>query len=72
MAALSADVMDAAQEEIRALLRQRRRVPPHEDDTFAIRNQVELLRVQMASSGIMRLLLGLIASVALLVGGMAL
>jgi putative ABC transport system permease protein len=68
-AALSADVMDAAQEEIRALLRQRRRVPPHEDDTFAIRNQVELLRVQMASSGIMRLLLGLIASVALLVGG---
>jgi putative ABC transport system permease protein len=67
--ALSPDLIYQAQDEITALMRQRHRIPPGGEDDFVIRNMLDLLQAQTASSSVMQLLLGAIASVALLVGG---
>ncbi len=61
--------MDAAQEEIRTLLREYQRLEEGEDDTFTIRNQSEITEMATASSRVMTLLLGSIAAVSLIVGG---
>jgi putative ABC transport system permease protein len=63
------DSMAEAEEQIRALLRQRHRLQPHQDDDFTIRNLAEVLQTQEESSRVMTYLLGTIASVSLLVGG---
>jgi len=61
--------MKAVEEKMRDLLRQRQRVQPGADDPFTIRNLTELLQAQEAASRVMTLLLGAVASVSLLVGG---
>jgi putative ABC transport system permease protein len=61
--------MSAAIEEIRDLLRQRHRLQPFQEDDFWIRNLSEMLQAEEESSRILTILLGAIASVSLLVGG---
>jgi len=58
-----------AQEEVQRLLHQRHRIPPGQDDDFSVRNMTDIAAAAEASSKIMTLLLGSIASVSLIVGG---
>jgi putative ABC transport system permease protein len=51
------------------LLRQRHRLQPYQDNDFDVRNLAEMFAVQAASTKTMTVLLGAIASVSLLVGG---
>jgi putative ABC transport system permease protein len=64
-----ASMLKEAENEIRALLRQRHRLLPHQDDDFNTRNLTEVLASQEASSRVLTILLACIASVSLLVGG---
>ncbi|HEU5071468.1 MAG TPA: ABC transporter permease [Verrucomicrobiae bacterium] len=64
--AVSAEAIPKVQEDITALLLDRRR--NHEQD-FTVRNQVELAEMATSTSRIMSVLLGAIASVSLVVGG---
>ena len=61
--------MKGVEERMRELLRQRQRVQPGAEDPFTIRNLTELLQAQEAASRVLTLLLGAVASVSLLVGG---
>jgi putative ABC transport system permease protein len=61
--------MDAAEGQLRDLLRQRHRLQPYQDDDFTVRNLSEILQTQEQSSKVMTTLLAAIASVSLLVGG---
>ena len=61
--------MVEAENQMRALLRQRHRLQPYQDDDFTIRNLSEILQTQEESSKVMTYLLAAIASVSLLVGG---
>ena len=61
--------MGEAEAQIRALLRQRHRLQPYQDDDFWLRNLSEVLQTQEESSRVMTYLLAAIASVSLLVGG---
>ena len=57
------------QQQIIELLRQRHRIMPGRDDDFTVRTQQEIAEMATATSKIMTVLLGAIASVSLLVGG---
>jgi putative ABC transport system permease protein len=61
--------IDLAEKQITQLLRQRHRIPPGEDDDFRVRSQLDIASVAGSTSGIMTVLLGAIASVSLIVGG---
>jgi putative ABC transport system permease protein len=61
--------MKVIEEKMRDLLRQRLRVQPGADEPFTIRNLTEILQAQEAASRVLTLLLGAVASVSLLVGG---
>jgi len=61
--------MEEAVEQVTALLRQRHRLGPAEDNDFTVRNLSEVFAAQEESARTMSLLLGAIASVSLLVGG---
>ncbi|MBT9463151.1 ABC transporter permease [Hydrogenophaga sp.] len=61
--------MKVAEESIKELLRQRKRVQPGADDPFTVRNLTEILQAQEESSRIMTLLLSAVAGVSLIVGG---
>ena len=61
--------MDQAQIEMEALLRERHRTQPGQDDDFSIRNLTEVFAAQETSARVMSILLGAIASVSLIVGG---
>jgi putative ABC transport system permease protein len=67
--AQSEKAVDTAKDEISALLRQRHRIRNGEDDDFTIRTQAEYAETASGAARIMTLLLGGIASVSLLVGG---
>jgi putative ABC transport system permease protein len=69
MQAKSSSQMQAAQDEAKALLRQRHHLSPTEVDDFSIRNLQEIFAAQEASSNIMSLMLAGVASVSLIVGG---
>src|SRR5947209_3840286 len=69
MQATSGAQIQAAQDEARALLRQRHHLQASEDDDFSIRNLQELFAAQEASSSIMAMMLAAVASVSLVVGG---
>ena len=58
-----------AEREVTSLLRQRHRIGNGKENDFSVRNLTEMLEVAEASTRIMSLLLGMIASVSLLVGG---
>jgi putative ABC transport system permease protein len=62
-------MMDAAEEQITALLRQRHKILPGQDDDFTVRSQLDIASVAGSTSGVMTILLGAIASVSLIVGG---
>jgi putative ABC transport system permease protein len=66
---VSSDALEQAQEEIRTLLRESHRLQPGEDDDFMIRNQVEIIEAATQTSKTMTLLLGVVAAVSLVVGG---
>ncbi len=57
------------QQQIIELLRQRHRITPGRDDDFTVRNQQEIADMATAQSKTMTMLLGAIAGVSLLVGG---
>jgi putative ABC transport system permease protein len=61
--------MEAAEEGIRELLRQRHRRQPGADDDFTVRNLSETLAAQEESTRVMTLLLAAVAGVSLIVGG---
>jgi len=61
--------MDQAQQEMEALLRERHRILEGQDDDFTVRNLTEVFAAQESSAQVMSILLGAIASVSLLVGG---
>ena len=61
--------MKEAEEEIAALLRQRHRLQPGQEDDFNVRNLAEVFTAQEESARVMAILLGAIASVSLVVGG---
>ncbi len=65
----SPENIPAAQEEIRSILREKHKLQEGEDDDFTIRNQSELTETFSSTSKTMTLLLGSIAAVSLLVGG---
>src|ERR1700675_3095764 len=69
MQAKSPSQMQEAQEQAQGLLRQRHHLQPAEADDFSIRNMEEIFAAQEASSKIMSLTLGAVASVSLVVGG---
>ena len=56
-------------EQITALLRQRHRIAPTQDNDFTVRSQQEIAEMATATSKILTYLLGAIASVSLIVGG---
>jgi putative ABC transport system permease protein len=59
----------SAQQQITELLRQRHNIRSGRDDDFTVRNQQEIAETATATSRVMTLLLGAIASVSLIVGG---
>jgi putative ABC transport system permease protein len=67
--AKSTEDLAAAEKQVNELLRQRHRIGPKEDDDFTVRNLTQFMQAQEQSTKVMTLLLGSIASVSLLVGG---
>ena len=67
--AVSVDRMDATVEEAKKLLREEHRIRPAEDDDFMIRSQTEFIQAITGVTTILTMLLGAIAGVSLLVGG---
>jgi putative ABC transport system permease protein len=67
--AQGADVLKKAEEEVTALLDQRHRIGPSRERDFTVRNLSELLAVSEQSSKVMSILLGAVASISLVVGG---
>ncbi len=59
----------AAQEEIRVLMRESRRLGPGDAEDFTVRNQNDLAQAAEGSTKVMTMLLAAIASISLLVGG---
>jgi putative ABC transport system permease protein len=64
-----AELMGEAESQIRALLRQRHRLQPEQEDDFQVRVLSEMFAAQEESAQVMTMLLAAIASVSLLVGG---
>jgi putative ABC transport system permease protein len=67
--AASMQDLPEATAEITALLRQRHRLPPGDEEPFSVRTQQDLSNVMGSTSQVMRTLLAVIASVSLVVGG---
>jgi putative ABC transport system permease protein len=61
--------MQAAEGQVRELLRQRHRLQSDQDDDFNIRNLSEVVQAEQAASGVLSTLLAAVAGVSLLVGG---
>jgi putative ABC transport system permease protein len=61
--------MVEAETQLRELLRQRHRLQPYQEDDFTVRNLSEILQAQEDAQKVMTYLLGAIASVSLLIGG---
>ncbi len=67
--AVSPDMVGEAQAQIEALLRQRHRIPPGGDADFMIRTQNEIASMAAQSTKTFSVLLGSVAAISLLVGG---
>jgi putative ABC transport system permease protein len=67
--AVDRESIGEAEREMVSLLRQRHRIGSGQEEDFSVRNLSEMLAVAEASTRVMSLLLGAIASVSLLVGG---
>jgi putative ABC transport system permease protein len=69
VSAVSPQAIQRATDEIKVLLRQRHRLGADQDDDFEIRSQQDIANTAIQMSGVLTVLLGAIASVSLLVGG---
>src|SRR6266542_2668974 len=69
VSAISQDATYTAQEQITDLLRQRHNLSSNEPDDFTVRNMSDIAEAANETNSIMTILLGSIASVSLLVGG---
>jgi len=69
VSAIDSNSVSEAEREIKAILRQRHRLSDSEQDDFDVRNMAEMLDAAAQSTRVMSLLLGAVASVSLLVGG---
>ncbi len=69
VSAVSAERVKEAEEQITALLRQRHRIGPDRDDDFSVRNLSDIAEAAQGSAQVMAVLLGTVASISLLVGG---
>jgi putative ABC transport system permease protein len=67
--ARDADVMKDTERQITELLRQRHRLTSGQENDFSVRNLAELMASQEESATVMSWLLGAIASISLIVGG---
>lgn len=67
--AKSAETLDSAEKEIIQILREKHNLGKNKEDDFGVRNFTQMMETAKAASNIMALLLGAIASVSLLVGG---
>ena len=65
----NADDLGFVQGEIEALLRQRHRIRPGAEDDFSVRNISEVVATRTATTRLMSLLLGAVATISLIVGG---
>jgi putative ABC transport system permease protein len=63
------DTMKQAEEQITQLLRQRHRLRANQENDFSVRNLTEAFSAAEESAEVMSILLGAIASISLLVGG---
>jgi putative ABC transport system permease protein len=63
------EMMKEAEEQINSLLRQRHRIQPSQENDFSVRNLTELMSSAEEQANVMSLLLGAIASISLIVGG---
>ena len=66
---VSANRMKEAQDQITALLRQRHRIQADQEDDFTVRNLTDIAAASSSTTHVMAILLGSIASISLLVGG---
>ena len=67
--ARSTEELSVAERQITDLLRQRHRIGPNKEDDFTVMNLTQVLKMAEQTANIFALLLGAIASVSLLVGG---
>ncbi|NYZ61622.1 ABC transporter permease [Luteimonas deserti] len=65
----NADDLGYVQGEVEALLRQRHRIAPGAEDDFSVRNISEIVATRTATTRLMSLLLGAVATISLIVGG---
>jgi putative ABC transport system permease protein len=63
------EMMKEAENQINVLLRQRHRITGNQDNDFTVRNLSEIMAAAQQSADVMSLLLGAIASISLIVGG---
>ncbi len=64
-----AEDLTYAQGEVEALLRQRHKLQPGEDDDFSVRNIAQVVATRTQTTRLMSLLLGAVAGISLIVGG---
>jgi putative ABC transport system permease protein len=69
VSAVSSDMMAEAKRQIEVLLRDRHKIMPGSDDDFTVRNMSDIAESAAESTQIMTILLGSIAGISLLVGG---
>jgi putative ABC transport system permease protein len=67
--ATNAERVQEAQEQITSLLRQRHRIGPEREDDFNVRNLSDITEAATTSARVMTVLLGSVAGISLLVGG---
>ncbi len=69
VSAMSQDQIPEAKMQMTDLLRQRHRIGPHDDDDFYMTDQKDYSAIATATSMILTVLLGSVASISLIVGG---
>lgn len=67
--AKSEEDLSNAEKQITEIIRQRHHIGPKQDDDFTVRNLTQFMQAREQSTEVMTLLLGAIASVSLIVGG---
>ncbi len=67
--AINENVIDSVQAEVEHLLRIRHRIKNTDDDDFSVRNLAALMDTMMSTANTITMLLGCIAAISLLVGG---
>jgi len=69
VSARDVSLMDKAVADISSILRERHHLKPGKDDDFSVQNQMDIIRAEQETSETFTMLLGGIAAVSLLVGG---